>query len=177
GQRESDGVRKSERQIERRAFDFGAITGAAELERARIALGGALHHGGDEGADEALHARRVAPGEARFDRHLAVGDGDVDARRDRTSELALRTFDADLPVFDGDVHALGHKDGALADARLRNPTFRSRNRGVHHHTSQRSSPPTFRRRASLSLITPRDVLRMATPMPDRTRGIGSCRTY
>src|SRR5262249_7416979 len=43
-------------------------------------------------------------------------------------------------------------------------------RDMTHQTSQRTSPPTPLVRASLSVITPCDVDRMAMPSPLRTRG-------
>src|SRR3954470_4008145 len=50
-------------------------------------------------------------------------------------------------------------------------------RDMTHQTSQRTSPPTPLLRASLSVITPCDVLRIAMPRPLRTRGTCLAGTY
>ena len=58
-----DRVREAEREVERRALHLGAITGAASSSVFVVALGGALHHAGDERANEPLQARAVAAGD------------------------------------------------------------------------------------------------------------------
>src|SRR5262249_11700518 len=105
-----------------------------------------------------------------FDLHRHVG-------RERTRKLALGALHVDLAVLEGDGDALGDVHHALADARLANAFEKASSSLLsHHQTSQRSSPPTRCLRASRSVMTPRLVLRIDTPRPERTRGMRSWRT-
>src|SRR5262249_50703190 len=81
--REHDGVRKTERHVERGALHLGAVTGAAELEGLRVTLGRTLHHAGDERPHETLHARGIASAEVRGHTDLGSVDLDVYARGHR----------------------------------------------------------------------------------------------
>jgi len=99
--------------------------------------------------------------------------------RERTCELAFGALHIDLAVLDVDGDALWDVHHALADARLANAfdeASRLNSLLSHHQTSQRSSPPTRCLRASRSVMTPRLVLRIDTPRPERTRGMRSWRT-
>src|SRR5262249_811979 len=133
-----------------------AIAGADELEDDFVADARALDHARDERAAETLEARAVATGSRAHDRDVVAVLLGRDVQRQIESELALRTLDADGLARDRERDALRHGDRALADAG-ETLWFRLR---FHHHTSQRSSPPTLRRRASLSVIRPCDVLRI-----------------
>src|SRR6185436_7626588 len=99
---------------------------------------------------------------------------DRDALRQLERERALAALHFAVPTLQAHGDALGQHDGALAHARLAlgdGAPFGSC--GSHHHTSHRSSPPTLRRRASLSVISPWDVLRIEVPSPLSTRGMWS----
>src|SRR5690606_7093163 len=96
--------------------------------------------------------------------------GDHALRQD-TRQFAFRALYVDLAFRK--VHSDPRRDQnrALPYARKSN-CF-----GTHHQTSQISSPPTFLVRASLSVISPCEVLIIETPKPFSTRGILSCPTY
>src|SRR5260370_16928891 len=76
---------------------------------------------------------------------------------------AERALDRNLAGSDVDVHALGQGNRKFCDAR----------HGLPQATMQRTSPPTPSARALRSVITPREVERIATPRPFSTRGMSS----
>src|SRR5882724_3634556 len=162
-------MREAELQGDDFALHLGAVTGADQLERTLVAFGGALDHAGQERAAEALEACRVAALCAALHEPRIAVLADRDLRRQIERELALRALDVELLTRLIDGHALRNHDGTLADARLlehdRNLRF------SHHQTSHRSSPPTLRRRASLSDMSPVEVLMIEMPRPLKTRGI------
>jgi hypothetical protein len=87
---------------------------------------------------------------------LGLLDRDVPVAGHR--ELVLAARDLDGVVGDRHLDAGGDLEGLSSDSRH------------GYQTSQRTSPPTPFVRASLSVITPCDVDRMAMPRPLRTRG-------
>src|SRR5436309_17269 len=84
-----------------------------------------------------------------------------DLRHPPPLELALRTRHAHQPDADVHLHARGHRDGELADTR-HEPSYQ---------TVQRTSPPTFSRRAVRSTRMPFGVESTLMPSPLRTAGI------
>ena len=94
--------------------------------------------------------------------------------------LPFGPFTSILLPADGDGDALGQsRPGACRRATgVARAGCRAVRCGIHHHTSQRSSPPTFCWRASRSRHQRRcDVLRIEMPRPEQTRGMRSWRTY
>src|SRR5262249_6031370 len=89
GQRVDDRVRVAEREVEHLALLLDAVAGALQLEGLLVALGDALHRGGDDGAHEPLQARGIAAGRGRADVQLAPVGLDRDRGGDRLDERAL----------------------------------------------------------------------------------------
>src|SRR5690606_10319397 len=108
------------------------------------------------------------------------GAGDIDAFafdldgrawREGELELALRAFHGAVTTLDLHLDLGGDGDGLFANSRHR--LSRSKNYQTRHSTS----PPTFCLRACVAVITPREVVRIATPKPPRTRGASLPFTY
>ena len=98
-------------------------------------------------------ALRVA---ARGEGELTVGLRRLDLLGQGVAELALGTLDADRLALERDGDARGHLNRLLSD------TGHGR---LPQYTRQRTSPPTFSVRATLSLITPLGVERIEMPRP------------
>ena len=110
---------------------------------------------------------RVSPCSARSgprsvgsrDEDLTVLLLDCHALRHDLAQLALRPVHGDATGIDRDGDAGGHFDWLFSDT-----THRS------YQTKQMTSPPMPSFSAVRLVITPRDVDRIAVPMPPRTRG-------
>ena len=161
-------MRETDRHFELAVLELGAITDAAEVERALEPVGHALDHIGHERAGEALELEASLTGFLRGrDRHLAVLLRDDDlGRKVRLSSPRLPLTVTSCPLM-GHGDALRQRDGHLPVTGLLLDFLR------HHHTSQRTSPPMRASRAARSVRTPLDVERMATPRPFLTLRISS----
>src|SRR5207237_9967606 len=90
---------------------------------------------------------------------------DPDIGIGRAGDRTQGAFDRDLPGSNIDVHPFWQGDGIFGDARHGQATM------------QRISPPTPSARALRSVITPREVDRLATPRPFMTLGMSSRPLY
>src|SRR2546425_12935603 len=158
---EVDRVGVAEGQDDDVAPHLGAVADAVDLERAREALADARNHVADQPLREPVQAPRAARVVRTLHHHRAGLDRDRDVRHHPPLELALRALHAHQPVADVHLHARGHRDGELADAR----------HGPSYQTVQRTSPPTFSRRAVRSTRMPFGVESTLTPSPRRTAGM------
>ena len=107
-------MREAEREVERLALHLGAVTGADELERLHVAVGGALDHPVDDRAGEALEARAVAAGDGRDDVELGALDLDLHVRRERRARACpFGPFTSILPFATVTVTPFGSATGRL----------------------------------------------------------------
>ena len=95
---------------------------------------------------------------------------ELDERRKRALQLALGALEPNAGRIERALDALEEGNRTLAHARLALHFLCGLS---HHQTSQSNSPPTRSRRASLSVMTPREVERMAMPRPFMTLGRSS----
>src|SRR5256886_2341701 len=154
-------VREAERQIELVALRLRAEPDADQREALLEPLG----HAGDHVRDQRAHGARHGVGMARVAQRLALQLGavpfDRDVRIGGALDRAERAFHRDLAGGDAHLDALRQVDRDFCDARHGRP----------YATMQSTSPPTPSARALRSVITPRDVERIATPSPFITRGM------
>src|SRR5688572_2318162 len=159
-------MRETERKRDLVALRLRAEAHADEGEALLEALGDAGHHAGDERA----HRSRHRVGMVRVAKRLEF-DGlafflDPDVRIRRPGDRAERPFHGDRAAGDVDFHALGQRDWVFGDSRHN-----------AYATMQSTSPPTPSARALRSVMTPREVDRIATPSPFITRGMSSRPRY
>src|SRR5437879_1399039 len=154
-------VREAERQIELVALRLCTESDADQ----RKALLEALGHAGDHVRDQRAHGARHGVGMARVAQRLALQLGavrlDRDVRIGGALDRAERAFHRDLAGGDAHLDAFRQVDR----------DFRAARHGRPYATMQSTSPPTPSARALRSVITPRDVERIATPSPFITRGM------
>src|SRR3990172_480977 len=167
GERERDGVRVAEDEVQLLPLRLGLEADPVDLQRPLVPLHHALDGVLDQGAGEAVQPLRETSVVGARDLDLLADDLDLDLRVVREVHLPLRTLDLDVAVHDLDLHLVRDLDRKLADS----------GHGLSYQTVQMSSPPTFCLRASRSTITPLDVERMAMPRPFRIRGMESVGTY
>src|SRR5262249_662840 len=131
------------------------------------ALGDAGDHVGDQRAHGSRHrvgvvrvAQRLEDDLLAVFLHFHVGIG-------RARDRAERALDGDLAGGDVQLYALRHRNGIFCDSGNKKSEA----------TRQSTSPPTPSARALRSVITPREVERIATPSPFITRGMSSRPLY
>src|SRR5215208_5560375 len=164
-----DRVREAERQLEPERPDLRLEPDAGDLELLAVARRHPLDHVRDQGAREPVQRAVGRLVRRTLDDHRVPVQADLHLGVQGARELAARPLHLDRVAVDRDRDALGHRDGPPADTRHR---WR-----LPYQTRQRSSPPVRAWRACRSLISPRDVLRIAMPSPLRTRGISATPTY
>src|SRR5919109_395162 len=101
-----------------------------------------------------------------LDEQLRVFALELKVARHRLRELAFGALHTNGPAVDLDVDARGNLDWEFSDSA----------HGVYQ-TYATTSPPTRWRLASLAVISPREVVIIAVPMPPSTRGNSSAVTY
>src|SRR5262249_6329353 len=137
-----------------------------DLELAGVPLRHADHHVVDERAREAVQGPVLALVVGPRHNELIVFTPDRDGLGRCVLEGAVRALHRDPTAFEGDLDPRRNGDRLLTDAR---------HDDLRYQTWHRTSPPTWRSRASRSVIRPWFVVRMAIPMPPSTRGTLSAR--
>jgi hypothetical protein len=147
GQREHDRVREPEREVKDLALRLDAITGAAQLELTGVALGYALDHGDERTLGPCRRAPSRPGRRGDFDGAVELDRHGVGKRGNSPFGLVTTVLRRRSPT---------RPWGAGRDVCRRAGLLRRRCGwfGSHHHTSQSSSPPSFKRRASRSLTRP-----------------------
>ena len=143
----------------------GTVTHAVDLQFLAEAFIDTLHHVVDQGTVQAVHALGLL---------LFVCTGDVhdiavhlysDAAVDGLAQGDALTADGNGVALYLDIDAGGDFDGLVANSA--HSTF------PPYQMNARTSPPTLSLRASLSVMTPLEVERIATPRPFMTLGQSS----
>src|SRR5207248_1970744 len=109
------------------------------------------------------HGVGMARGAQRLEDDLFALPCQFHIRIGRAADGAQRAFDGDAAAGEVDLNALGHGNRIFSDSR----------HGLSQATMHSTSPPTPSARALRSVMTPREVDRMATPRPFMTRGMSS----
>src|SRR5687767_9459965 len=159
-------MREAERKRELVALRLRAEAHADEGEALLEALGDAGHHAGDERAHRSRHRVGVVRVAERLELDRLALFFDADVRIGWPGDGTERAFYRNGAASDVDFHALGQRNWVFGDS-------------GHdaYATMQRTSPPTPSARALRSVMTPREVDRIATPSPFITRGISSRPRY
>ena len=156
-------MREAQGELEVLALGGHAVTGAVDLQNLRVARGDADDHVGDQGTREAVEFLGLALVIGAVDVQLAAVLLDRDRVGDGVRELALGAFDLDGLTRDGDIDAGRDRNRLTSDSRHGFSVS-------SYQTKARTSPPTLRLRACLSVSSPWDVEMIATPRPPSTRG-------
>lgn len=141
------------------------IANAVDLEFLLEGLVAAGDHVGNKGPGQPVQAAVDRIVARAGDDDFVFLDLDADLGVEGVGQSALRSLDGDLMAVDLDLDARGDGDVLSSDSRhLSRPPYQ---------TKASTSPPTFCFLASLSVITPFEVERMAMPSPFMTRGASS----
>src|SRR5579864_6770147 len=113
---DDDRMREPELQRQLLALHLRAVADAHDFEVARVALGHAVDHVGDQRAGESVQLARALLVVGPRDRHGLAVDGDRDRRGNGEVELAFRSFYPDRAVVDLHVDARGDRHGHASDS-------------------------------------------------------------